>query len=149
MGLSRAGRLVVGPNRRVTSNDSSYPTGDSPSGAIEVPDSARGAITHVWVTITGSAASPSAIVTILGLPFESGESNEFDSTHQGIWLPLAVLNSSAAITQTSICPTAPASNVAYYTEPLLHISAYKKLCAYVTSMTNTSQVDAQFAFEAL
>jgi hypothetical protein len=149
MGLIRAGRLILTPRRRVDTNDTAHPTSDTQSGAIEIPNNARGVITHVWITITGNAASPSAIVTLMGLPFTTSEMPNFDTTHQGVWLPLVQLNDGGAITQTSITPTAPASNVAYYAESFLHLSAYKKLYAHVTSMTNTAQVDVQFAFEAL
>ena len=149
MGLIRAGRLIVTPRRRVTTNDTAHPTSDTQDGSVEIPDNARGAITHIWVTITGTAADPSAIVTLMGLPFETSEMPEFDTTHQGVWLPLVQVNDGGAILQNTITPTDPASNVAYYAESFLHLTAYKKLFAHVTSMTNTSQVDVQFAFEAL
>ena len=147
MGLIRAGKLIISPNRNVTIVDSTYPTGDTTG--VEVPQDARGVITHLWVTITGSAASPSAIVTIFGLPYITNEKPQFSTTHQGIWMPLASVNDGGAITQTTISPTAPANNIGYYAESFLHLSPYRRLFAYVTSFTSITSVDVQFAFEAL
>jgi len=149
MGLIRSGKTTIALNRNVAAVDTATPTGDSPSGAIPIPDDARGERCHVLVKLNGNADSPSAIITLFGLMHLSTDFPNQDSTHQGIWYAVGQLNSGAAINNTTDTPTKPADNDAFFAQAFDHLSAYKKLFAHVTSMANADTVDIGFVFEKL
>ena len=150
--LSGAKKLVICRDQ-ASAADTVAPTGDSgtlqsASTAVEIPAEARGGVTHALVYIAGSAASPSTVITILGLPENSSEEpNDTGNLFAGKWFALWQLNGGTAISATTKNAVAPASNVVLYAEALSHITAYRKLTATVTSFTNISTISVAFLFE--
>lgn len=148
MGLDHSGRRVYTAVRSVTGDDAAAPTGDSPSGAITVPDKARGSVTHVLTRGDGNAAGAQFRVSLYGLLADANDVVGADTTFQSRWVSLTQLNGGGLITPTTKTTVAPAGSDILYAESFDHISFYKKLYALVDDMTNLDTVEVQFVFEA-
>lgn len=135
MPLDQVGTLVWYRARvNVTSDDTAYPSGNQ-AGSIEVPDGARGSITHVFVDVDGSGTGVQARVTLFGRHPTTG------------WGVLAQLNSGAAITRTTNTPVADGNDIHYY-ETFSHISSFTRLYPLIESTASlTNGVTVYFAFE--
>ena len=137
----------------VSASDTIAPTGNGgtlqgASTAVEVPANSAGGITHVLVFLDGSASSAQAIVTILGLPDESSGLSDSDPSNlfAGKWFALWQLTGGSAVTSSTRNAIAPAGNDVLYAESLGHITAYRKLTATITSLSNATAYVA-FVFE--
>lgn len=152
--INHAGRMIVTAPRLVTSSDSGYPedtsTSSALSGSIEIPEEARGAITHCLVDLSGNSSSVNVNVQIYGWLNSTLISIHNDSTKGqiGRWYFLGALNNNSAISTAGVGGLlVDSSNRLSYAESILHASAYLRLFARVTNLSSGASVEVTFIFE--
>jgi len=135
--LERSGeRVLAGTRSSQTSADSTYPSGSAQSGSIEVPQGARGAITHVTLDVTASSTA-SAVAHLYGYLTET------DS-----WYHLGGVRNGATLTPTSPSPIAESTNNIHVAESWDHVSVYDRLFLAVTTLSGTgASATTRYFFE--